>query len=138
MVEPVSLAATAVLLLSPYLVKAGEAFAEKAGEALADRTGTLYRAIKSKFTNDSYAEQTLLRLEEAPDSKGRQTALENLLVEKMEEDVTFAEQVRQLIEAAKAVDTRNVISYGERSVAAGGDISNTNINTGDINKSGDR
>lgn len=136
MVEPVSLAVTVVALLAPYLVKAGEAFAEKAGEALADKTGALYRAIKNKFANDSYAEQTLLRLEEAPDSKGRQTALEHLLTEKMEEDGTFAEQVQRLIEEARAADTRNVISYGERSVAAGGDISNSNINTGDINKSG--
>jgi hypothetical protein len=138
MVEPISLAATAVVLLSPYLIKAGEAFAEKAGDALADRTGALYRAIKSKFANDSYADQTLRRLEEAPDSKGRQTALEHLLTEKMEEDVTFADQVRQLIEEAKAVDARNVISYGERSVAVGGDLTNANINTGDINNSGGR
>lgn len=138
MVEPVSLAATAVVLLAPYLVKAGEAFAEKAGEALADKTGALYRAIKSKFTDDTYAEQTLLRLEEAPDSEGRQTALEHLLAEKMEEDSGFAEQVRRLIEEAKAADTRNVISYGERSVAIGGDVTNTNINTGDINSSSNR
>lgn len=138
MVEPVSLAATAVIFLAPYLVKAGEAFAEKAGEALADKTGALYRAIKSKFANDSYAEQTLLRLEESPNSQGRQTALEHLLTEKMEEDSAFTEQVRQLIEEAKAADTRNVISYGERSVAIGGDVTNTNINTGDINDSGNR
>jgi hypothetical protein len=138
MVEPVSLAATAVVLLAPYLVKAGEAFAEKAGEALAEKTGALYRTIKGKFTNDSYAEQTLLRLEESPDSKGRQTALEHLLAEKMEEDSAFAEQVQRLIEEAKAADTRNIISYGERSVAIGGDVTNSNINTGDINDSRNR
>jgi hypothetical protein len=138
MVEPISLAATAVVLLAPYLVKAGEAFAERAGEALADKTGELYLALKSKFTNDSYAEQTLLRLEESPDSKGRQTALEHLLTEKMEEDSAFADQVRRLIKEAKAADTRNIISYGERSVAIGGDVTNTNINTGDINDSGNR
>lgn len=138
MVEPISVAAMAIAFLTPYLVKAGESFAEKAGEAVAEKVGALYRTIKGKFAGDSYAEQTLLRLEESPDAKGRQSALENLLNEKMEEDTTFAERVRLLVDEAKAADTNNVISYGERSVAIGGDVSNTNINTGDITNSGER
>lgn len=138
MVEPITVAATVVAFLVPYLVKAGEAFAEKAGEALAEKTGELYRTIKNKFTGDSYAEQTLMRLEESPSAESRQRALEHLLAEKMSEDSAFGERVRSLVEEAKAADTRNVIASGERSVAIGGDVSNSNINTGTINNSRDR
>jgi hypothetical protein len=138
MVEPISVAATAIAFLAPYLVKAGESLAEKAGEAVAEKVGALYHAIKGKFAGDSYAEQTLLRLEESPGIEGRQSALETLLNEKMEEDPTFAKRVRQLVDEAKAADTNNVIAYGERSVAIGGDVSNTSINTGDITNSRER
>ncbi len=137
MAEPFTVAATAVAILSPYLVKAGESFAEKVGEALADKAGALHRAIKDKFAGDDYAELTLLRLEDAPEAKGRQSAFEHLLTEKMEEDDMFAGRIQQLIEEAKEADTRNVISYGERSVAIGGDVTNSTINTGEINHSRD-
>lgn len=133
MPEPITLAAAAVALLAPYLVKTGEAFASKAGEALAEKAAALYQTIKSRFTEDTYANETLLRLQEAPDSKARQTGLENVLAEKIEEDPAFGEIVRHLIQQAKAADTQNVISYGERSVAIGGDVTNASINTGDVN-----
>src|SRR5437660_1347850 len=117
MVEPITLAAAAVTLLAPYLVKTGEAFASKVGEALAEKTATLYQTVKGQFAGDRYAQETLARLEEAPESKGRQTGLEYLLTEQIENDPTFAERLRQLIEEAKVADTRNVIAFGERSVA---------------------
>ena len=48
---------------------------------------------------------------------GRQAALQEVLAEKMGEDPDFAEVVRRLVEEARAADTRNVIAFGERSVA---------------------
>jgi len=134
-VQAIAVAATA--LLGPYLAKAGEAFAKKAGEKLAEKAGALYQAVKKKFKGDAYAEQTLARVEEKPELEGRQAALKEVLTEKLEEDADFAETVRRLVEEAKAADTRNVIAFGERSVAVGGDVSGSTIITGDGNVVGD-
>ncbi|MEJ2557846.1 MAG: hypothetical protein P8186_16785 [Anaerolineae bacterium] len=132
-----ALAVAATALLGPYLAKAGETFAEKAGEKLAEKAGALYQMVKAKFKGDAYAEQTLARVEEKPEAKGRQGTLQEVLAEKMEEDADFAETVHRLVEEAKAADTRNVIAFGERSVAVGGDVSGSTIITGDGNVVGD-
>ena len=132
-----TIATAAMALLSPYLAKAGEAFAKEAGEKLAEKASALYRAVKAKFKGDTYAEQTLTRVEEKPEAKGRQVALQEVLAEKLEEDPDFAETVRRLVEEAQAADTRRVIAFGERSVAVGGGVSGGTIITGDGNVVGD-
>lgn len=132
MVDPIT-ATLAVSLLSPFLVKAGEKFAEKVGEKLADKTGQIYDFLKESFAGDEYAGLTLLRLSEAPENEGRKTALENVIREKMEADDEFAKRLVGLINEAKQADTKNVIASGDGSVAIGGDVHSTNINTGTIN-----
>lgn len=131
MIDPIT-ASLAVSLVSPFLVKAGEKFAEKVGEKLADKTGQIYTLLKEKFAGDEYAGLTLLRLEETPENEGRKSALETVIKEKMEEDGEFAERLVQLLIEAKQADTNNVIASGERSVAIGGDVHSTNINTGSV------
>jgi hypothetical protein len=88
--------------------------------------------LKEKFAGDEYAGLTLLRLEEALENEGRQSALETVIKEKMDEDSNFAERLVALIKEAKEVDANNVIASGERSVAIGGDVDSSNINTGNI------
>ena len=68
-----------------------------------------------------------------PESKGRQAALGEVLAEKMNEDPDFAENVRRLVDESRATNLGNVISYGERSVATGGNAKNNTIITGDSN-----
>ncbi len=131
MIDPV-IASTAVSLLSPFLIKAGEKFAEKAVDGLAEKTGGIYQLLKEKLSGDEYAGLTLLRLEEDPDSEGRKSALENVIKEKMEEDGEFASQLTELINEVKKAGAKNVISSGERSVAIGGDVKSSEINTGNI------
>ncbi len=135
MVDPIT-ASVAVSLLSPFLVKAGEKFAEKVGEKLADKTGQVYKLLKEGFATDEYAGLTLLRLEQAPENEGRKSALETVIKEKMEADNEFAEQLGRLINEAKEADTNNVIALGDRSVAIGGNVHSSNIITGDDNKVG--
>lgn len=79
MVDPIS-ALVAVSLLSPFLVKTGEKFAEKVGEKLADKTGQIYNLLKESFAGDDYAGLTLLRLEQAPENEGRKSALEAVII----------------------------------------------------------
>ncbi len=131
--EPVSLTAAALALLSPYLAKAGEAFAGKAGTVLADKAGALYQALKKKFEDDPYAEQTLTRVEEKPESEERQAALKGVLAEKMGNDPGFAETVRRLVEEAEAAKPGSVTQNvsGNRNVVVGRDITASNISTGD-------
>jgi hypothetical protein len=93
-----AIATAAVTFLAPYLAKAGEALAKSVGEQLLGKMGDLYRAIKKKFKGDNYAEQTLVRVEEKPESEGRQVALAEVLADKMEADSDFAHLIRQLVE----------------------------------------
>ncbi|HEY0459262.1 MAG TPA: hypothetical protein VGC97_09020, partial [Pyrinomonadaceae bacterium] len=87
---------------------------------------------KEKFAGDEYAGLTLLRLEEAPENEDRKSALETVIKEKMEEDSDFAERLITLINEAKEADANNVIASGEHSVAIGGNVHSSNINTGSI------
>ncbi|HEX8650717.1 MAG TPA: DUF4062 domain-containing protein [Pyrinomonadaceae bacterium] len=128
-----TVAAAAISILVPYLSEAGKGFAKKFGENMAEKAGNLYQAIKSKFTDDVYAEQTLSRVEEKPDSEGRKSTLEQVLIEKLQEDSDFAQRLQQLIEEAKASDARNVFALGDRSVAVGGNLQNSTVVTGDRN-----
>ena len=118
---------------TPILIKGLETFSQKFGEKAAEEMGELYQKIRAKFLGDPYAEQTLARAKQMPESKGRQAALEEVLAEKMNEDPDFAENVRRLVDEAIAAGVGNVIAYGERSVAIGGDAKDNTIITGDSN-----
>ena len=131
-----SVAASAIVILAPYIAKAGESFAEKAGEKLAEKAGTLYQAIKNKFKSDSDAEQTMALVEAKPDSKARMSALEEVLTDKMKEDPDFAATVNRLVEEAKEADSRRVLVFGQRNIAVGGNVSGSTFITGDSNQVG--
>ena len=128
-----SLAASAIALLVPYLKKGVESFVEKSGEMLAEKTAAIFKAIKKKFTGDSYAEQTLERVTEQPESEGRQAALKSVLMEQMESDSGFSALVEKLVAEAKGVEITNVNVSGDRNVGLGGD-NYGNISTGDTHQ----
>lgn len=99
--QQVAATATAVLTpLLPYLVKAGEKAAEEAGQKIGatalDKAKALYEAIRKKFAGDAYAEETLKRAAEKPDSEGRRAAVAEVLAEKAEADQEFGQQLAQL------------------------------------------
>jgi len=100
-------ATTAAALLTPllpYLVKAGEKAAEEAGKKFGttawDTAKALYEAVRGKFTADTYAEETLKRAAEKPESEGRRAALAEVLAEKAEADQEFGKQLTQLTQVA--------------------------------------
>ena len=100
MVDPI--ATTAVALLAPYLATIGNEVAQKAGDALWGLTQSLYETIRQKFSShqNTYAQQTLLRLKEAPTNEARQAALADVLTETLKEDPTFAETIRKFVQDA--------------------------------------
>jgi hypothetical protein len=97
---------------------------------MANKTEHIYQAIKNKFAGDAYADQSLGRLEERPDSNGRKSTLQEVLTEKMQEDSDFAVLVQRLVKEAKAADA-NTFAVGDRAVAVGGSLHNSTVTTGD-------
>jgi hypothetical protein len=88
-------------IAAPFVAKGAEALAKTAGEKLGGLVGDLCQSIAKKFKGDSYAEQTLSRAQEKPESKARQGALQEVLAEKMEEDPDFAEKIQKLADAVQ-------------------------------------
>ncbi|HEX8653319.1 MAG TPA: hypothetical protein VF708_21065 [Pyrinomonadaceae bacterium] len=101
---------------------------------MAAKAEATYQAIKKKFTGDPEAEQVLALAEVKPESGARQATLQEVLVDKMQADQEFAATVGRLIQEAKAADHRNVVAWGEGSVAIGGDATDNIIITGDDNR----
>lgn len=131
--DPITLGAAAVTLLGPYLAQAGGSFAEKVGEKLAEKVGGIFQAIKQKFTGDSYAEQTLTRFSEQTEAQPRKSALQGVLVEKMQEDPEFLKLLQNMIEEAKEAEGGQIITQGSRNIVVGGDASGNTMITGDNN-----
>jgi len=109
-------AATATALLTPllpYLVKAGEKAAEEAGKkfgaAAWEKAEALYKAIREKFAGDAYAEETLKRAAEKPDSEGRRAALAEVLTEKAKSDSRFGQQLARLTQVA--VQEQGIVNF---------------------------
>lgn len=109
MVEPITLATTVVSFLAPYLAKAGESMAKKAGDAAWEKLKQISAAVKKKLQGDAYAEQTLQRLEKKSDSESRQAALVGVLEEKIQEDASFAQTLKDLVAEAKEAGGDTII-----------------------------
>jgi hypothetical protein len=92
--DPLTLAAIA----APFVAKGAEAFSKSVGDKLGAKVGELCQAVVDKFKGDSDAEETLALAQKRPDSKGRQSALEEVLAEKLEADPDFAARVQRLVD----------------------------------------
>ena len=93
-------------IAAPFVAKGAEALSKTAGEKLGGLVGDLSQAVINKFKGDSYAEQTLARANEKPESKARQVALKEVLAEKMEGDSDFAEKVQKLVDDVQKASSR--------------------------------
>jgi len=134
--EPLALATMIVNLVAPYLAQTGEVMAKKAGEATWERMKDLYTAVKNKLTGDAYAEQTLKRLEEDPESESRQAALVGVVEEEIKDAPTFAKALQELLyeahEAGAETITQQVTVSGQ---ARTGDITQIGKIEGNIDLS---
>jgi len=98
--EPLTLATMIVNLVAPYLAQTGKVMAKKAGEVAWEKVKAVYATVKDKLASDAYAEQTLKRLEENPESESRQAALVGVLEEKTKDDLAFANALQKLLDEA--------------------------------------
>lgn len=120
MPDPVTLATTAVALLSPYLVKFGEKAAERAGEGVADGGGKLLGWMKDKLTGRG--KEALDDLTSAPHSDDNQADLRKQLTKLIEGDPALGEELRVLLsEAGQSTGDATAVASGDNAVA----VSNT-------------
>lgn len=90
------MAAAAVELLAPYVSQGGEALASKVGAEAGSRIFGLWDTVKAKLTVPA-AEEAVKDLEEQPDDKRRQAALEVQLEKAFVADPAFREQVAAML-----------------------------------------
>ena len=121
--DPVSLAA----LATPFLAKGAEAFMKTAGEKLGGKIVELFQAVADKFKGDSYAEQTLARVKEMPESEDRQSALKSILSEMMNADSVFAEEIKTLLDKMSKDGATTHIAFDQRGQTVG-----TQTNIGNV------
>jgi hypothetical protein len=121
--DPVSLAA----LATPFLAKGAEAFTKTAGEKLGGKVVELCQAVVDKFKGDSYAEQTLTRAKEMPESEDRQIALKGVLTEKMKADGDFTEKIKKLLDGMQKDAASTHIAFDPRGQTVG-----TQTNIGNV------
>ena len=121
--DPVSLAA----LAAPVLAKGAEAFTKTAGEKLGGKIVELCQSVVDKFKGDSYAEQTLARAKEMPESEDRQSALNGILTEKMNADSGFAEELKNLLDEMQKGAASTHIAFDQRGQTVG-----TQTNIGNV------
>ena len=110
--DPLSLA----VIAAPFVAKGAEAFSKTAGDKLGAKAGELCQAVINKFKGDTYAEQTLARAQEKPEAEGRQSALKEVLAEKMEEDPDFAKKVQKLVEELQKGGGRTIFDQHGQTV----------------------
>jgi len=117
---------TLASVAAPFLAKGAEAFSKSAGETLGAKVGELCQAVADKFRGDSDAEETLALARKRPDSKGQQSALEEILAEKLKADPDFASNVQRLVDELQkgngsrtAFDQRGQTVHGPQTNIAG-------------------
>lgn len=116
--DPITIATSAIAILTPYLAKAGAEVSKKAVGAAWEKVADIYKAVKERLAQekDTYPKETLKRFEKEPEK--RKQAMQETLTEVLEKDPAFA---RDLLKMLKQADK-----------AGAGTIFNTNIFGGEV------
>ena len=125
--------------LLPYLLKASEKATEEAGKKLGseawEQAKALWGKLCPKVKAKPAAQEAIADVAANPQDEDALAALRLQLKKILGEDPALAAEVACLLEEAKAVGATVSVS-GDRSIAIGGDVSNSTIITGDSNKIG--
>jgi hypothetical protein len=129
----------------PYLLRLGETAGEEAAKELAkdasQKLGASVWEIAQKIWNrifDSQAEakpdvvKAVKDVTQHPNNDLAKSGLQWQLSKLLEEDKSMADAIRQILEEARSSGVE-VIAAGDRSVAIGGDVTDSTIITGDRN-----
>src|SRR4051794_28254964 len=93
--DPISLAAAAVAVLSPYLAKAGEGAAKKLGEEAVDGAGKLLGWMRAKLGGG--AKEALEELATTPGDQDNQAVLRKQLAKALQADPALAAELQAML-----------------------------------------
>ena len=120
------LTAQTVALLVPYLAEAGKAVAARVGEGVWDQfrdaASKVFSRVKEKFATSPQAADDLSRLEQDPQSQGRQAVVGELLSRFIAEDQQFAQELGELVKAVRQAGGDTIIQTVNVSGGTVGDI----------------
>jgi len=118
----------------PYLVEAGKyaagAAAKKFGDSAWNGATALWQRLWPKVEERPVLKGAFDDLINSPEDEDVQAALRIQLRKILLEDGALAEELAQILDELKDSGV-HVVASGDRSVAAGRDITNSTINTGD-------
>lgn len=132
--DPVSIGAAVVTILTPYVADAGKEFLKAAGETGVQKTKELMQWLKGKFANDPVATSDLTRFEKNP--KGNAENLQNTIAKKATEDPAFSSELSKRVE-----DLRPIVAIAQKFTDAdtvtgiAGDVRSGNVS---ITQEGDK
>ena len=123
---------TALVPLLPYLLKAGEKAAEETGKTVAAQSlewgKSLWTKLKPKVEAKEAALEAAQDVAQEPEDQYAQAAFRQQLKKLLTEDQSLAEEVSRWLEKGKA-EGINVTASGDGSVAIGGNVQGSTINT---------
>lgn len=124
--DPATLAAAALTVLSPYLVKAGQRIAENIADSLPENAASLWKALTDRLAGKPAAEAAVRDLAQEPADEDNQAALRKELKKALAEDPQFLAAMTGLLEKAQkeSQSIHNSAIAGENSTAVnvGGDV----------------
>ena len=150
--DPVSIAPLVISawkLIAPYAKKVAGKLVEKAGESLPDAVGKVWDTVKDKMEEHPETSALPAELTAAPDDQVVQGAFQYQLKKILENDEVFARQLEKLVTDAKQMTTttysatlegdgaiaqgNGATAVGKGGVHIGGNVSGSNIVTGNHN-----
>lgn len=125
----------------PYLLKAGEGAAEEAGKKLGEKAGggawdkakALWAKLRPSAEVKPAAQEAVQGVAAAPEDEDARAALRVQLKKLLAEDESLAREVSEMQREMRQAGV-NIAAIGDRSVAIGGNVSGSNIITGDQNR----
>lgn len=121
--DPLTLAASAFAVLSPYLSTAGTKAAEEIGKKLPEYAGKMWTAIADKFKGKAAAQEAVSELLNKPDDGDNQGAFRQQLRKLLESDPEFANTFEGLLSSAeseaKSQGGDTIIVTGDGAAASG-------------------
>jgi hypothetical protein len=102
MIDPITmtLAANAVAVVTPLVMKGAEKIAEELGGYAAEKIKGVLNSLKSRFSKNKEAEESLQRFEEKPD-RSTAAGVKDYLQEELKSDKEFATELKKLLEDVK-------------------------------------
>jgi hypothetical protein len=123
--DPATIAAAALTILSPYLKDAGRELVKTVGEVALEKAKGLLGWLNDRFAGDPIATKDLSRFEGDPDKF--ESGLQSTIEEKAQADLAFATELKkridefgpQIVVFQRIKDSKNVVGLDADTVRSG-------------------